>query len=97
MPEPLTHEALTAYPRPPQVNGAEQYDVEVKADFIDVTAGRLTRRAAPHNERPTPGWYVWIEQWHYILRGEDQNVCYYPTPEDALKAMWDALCGPAPS
>lgn len=92
----LTHEALAAYPMPKQSNGTEHYDVEVKSKFIDATAGRLTRRSAP-SANPTPGWYVWIKQWYMILRDGDGDVRYFPTPEEALSAMWDAMCGPAPS
>lgn len=92
----LTHEALTAYSLPQQANGTEHYDVEVKTEFIDATAGRLTRRSAP-NIHPTLGWYVWIKQWYMILRDENGDVRYFATPEEALIAMWDAMCGPAPS
>ena len=86
--ESLTYGPLTAYPRPPQTNGAEHYDVSVPNPGFptDFTAGRITRRNS-HNERPSPGWYVWCA-WPgpagYILRDARDNVIYYPTPEVAL-------------
>lgn len=89
-PQPITYGRLTAYPRPPQTNGAEHYDVELPnpGGPVDFTVGRLTRRPASHNERPTPGWYVWCS-WPgptagYILRDAGNNVLYHPTPERAL-------------
>lgn len=93
MPEALIHEVLIGYPRPPQENGVEVYDV----DCFGRCAGQITRRTSPRNERPTPGWFVRIEEWSHLLRGEDNNVCYYPTPEAAIAAMHKALRGPAPS
>lgn len=92
LPSVLLKGELTGYLRPPQTNGAEHYDVAIRG----LMAGRVTRRAAPHNQRPTPGWYVWCAWFSesgsgYILRGEDNNVCYYPTPEDALDALHDTI------
>lgn len=83
----LLCEALTGELRPPQTNGAEHYDVYTESG----AAGRLTRRVPP-SRHPTPGWYVWLEEYGRILRGGDDKVRYFPTPEDALSAMWDALC-----
>lgn len=83
----LLCEALAAYPRPPQTSGAEHYDVDVRGR----AAGRLTRREPP-SRHPTPGWYIWLEEYGRILRDGDDKVRYFPTAEDALKAMWDALC-----
>lgn len=92
LPPIIEHGDLTGYLRPPQTNGAEHYDVAL----CGVMAGRVTRRAAPHNERPTPGWFVWCAWFSesgsgYILRGEDQNVCYYPDPKDALAELHKAI------
>lgn len=83
----LTLGYLLAHKRPPQTNGAEHYDVS--AGGFD--AGRLTRRKNPHNERPTPGWFVWCA-WPsvvagHILRDEAEAVRYYPTAEAALEAL----------
>lgn len=96
LPTPLTYGRLTAYPRPPVFNGTEHYDVEVPNPGFptDFTAGRLTRRPSPHNERPTPGWYVWCA-WPgvagYILRDQGNNVLYYPDPTAALAVLHDVI------
>ena len=85
----LEYRGLAAYPRPPQTNGAEHYDVDLRG----LSAGRLTRRAAPHNERPTPGWYVWCD-WEKpgrVLRDEADAIRYYPTPQAALEALHGAV------
>lgn len=85
----ILYRGLSAYRRPPQTNGAEHYDVDLRS----LSAGRLTRRTAPHNERPSPGWYVW-NGWHspgYILRDESDAIRYYETPEAALEALHAAI------
>lgn len=88
LPSVIEHDELTAYLRPPQTNGAEHYDVAIRG----LMAGRVTRRTAPHNERPTPGWYVWCAWFStdgggYILRDGGNNVIYYPTPTAALNDL----------
>lgn len=78
---------LTAYPRPPQVNGAEHYDV---ATLDGTLVGRLTRRT---KDRPTPGWYVWVG-WpagHQRILRDDDEVVYHGNPADALYHLWMVL------
>lgn len=92
LPPTIEHGPLAGYLRPPQTNGAEHYDVDLRG----VPAGRVTRRAAPHNERPTPGWYVWCG-WYsavgggYVLRDAGNNVIYYPEPQAAIAGLFGAI------
>ena len=91
-PATLHHEGLVAVLLQTErlIPHTQTYNVDVWGRPV----GRITRRTEGHVS-PSPGWYVWVEEWAAVLRKEDgTRAAFFATPEEALKQMWEAMKEP---